>query len=181
MMDRQYNRRIENDYPYPIALEYRRLNTKEYLASDENRLRQILKISESVIHLLALISVVDLMENCNSSTVAIPEAYKKEFPLWFTRSTFGKWISLTRESIRIFKNNGVPMFIKELEGYFLSDKGSETKAQQAFNRFSAIRNQLSHPQFTLTEKIIEDYCKETEELLETILTGLDFLMSYPFL
>lgn len=181
MMDRQYNRKIENDYPYPIALEYRRLNTKEYLASDENRLRQILKISESVIHLVALISVVDLMENCNSSTVNIPEAFKKEFPLWFTRSSFGKWISLTRESIRIFKNSKVPMFIKELEPYFLSDKGSETKAQQAFNRFAAIRNQLSHPQLTLTDSIIEDFCRETEELLETILTGLDFLMNYPFL
>lgn len=181
MMDRQYNRRIENDYPYPIALEYRRLNTKEYLATDENRLRQILKISESVIHLLALISVVDLMENCNRSTVTVPEAYKKEFPLWFTRSTFGKWIALTRESIRTFQKNKVSMFIKELEPYFLTDKGSETKAQQAFNRFAAIRNQLAHPQLTLTEKIIEDFCRETEELLETILTGLDFLMNYPFL
>lgn len=181
MIDRQYNRRIENDYPYPIALEYRRLNTKEYLASDENRLRQILKISESVIHLLALISVVDLLENCNNSAVEIPEAFKREFPLWFTRSSFGKWISLTRESIRIFKSNKVPMFMKELEAYFLTEKGSETSAQQAFNRFAAIRNQLSHPQVSLTDKIIEDYCRETEQLLETILTGLEFLMNYPFL
>ena len=180
-MDRQYNRRIENDYPYPIALEYRRLNTKEYLGSDENRLRQILKISESVIHLLALISVVDLLENCDRSVLNIPEAFKKEFPGWFTRSSFGKWISLTRESIRIFKNNKVPMFIQELESYFLSEKGSETRAQQAFNRFAAIRNQLSHPQVSLTDKIIKDFCLETEELLETILTGLDFLMNYPFL
>jgi hypothetical protein len=181
MMDRQYNRRIENDYPYPIALEYRRLNTKEYLASDENRLRQILKISESVIHLLALISVVDLMENCNRSALNIPGAFKKEFPGWFTRSSFGKWISLTRESVKIFKNNGRPMFIKEMEPYFLTEKGSETKAQQAFNRFAAIRNQLSHPQLTLTDKVIEEFCRETEQLLETILTGLDFLMNYPFL
>ncbi len=180
-MDRQYNRRIENDYPYPIALEYRRLNTKEYLASDGNRLRQILKISESVIHLLALISVVDLMENCNRSAVIIPVAFRKEFPGWFTRSSFGKWISLTRESIRIFQTNKVPMFMKELEAYFITEKSSETKAQQAFNRFAAIRNQLSHPQFSLTDKIIEDYCQETEQLLETILTGLDFLMNYPIL
>ena len=43
----------------------------------------------------------------------------------------------------VFKSNGTPMFIRELEGYFLSDKGSEMKAQQAFNRFAAIRNQLA--------------------------------------
>lgn len=36
-MDRQLIRRIENDYPYPLALEFRRLNTKEYLAYDETR------------------------------------------------------------------------------------------------------------------------------------------------
>jgi len=181
MMDRQYSRRIENDYPYPIALEFRRLNTKEYLASDENRLRQLLKISESIIHLLALISVVDLMENCNRCAINIPEAFKKEFPGWFTRSSFGKWISLTRECIRIFKNNEIPMFIHELEAYFLNEKGSETKAQQAFNRIAVIRNQLSHPQLSLTDKIIEDFCRETEQLLDTILTGLEFLMIYPFL
>ena len=76
-MERQLIRRIENDYPYPIALEFRRLNTKEYLASDENRLRQILKISESTIHLLALITIVDLLENCAKSTITIPDTYQK--------------------------------------------------------------------------------------------------------
>ena len=73
------------------------------------------------------------------------------------------------------------MFIQELEAYFMTDKGSETTAQQAFNRFATIRNQLSHPQLSLTEKIIGDFCHETEQLLETILTGLDFLINYPFL
>lgn len=76
-MDRQLIRRIENDYPYPIALEFRRLNTKEYLANDENRLRQILKISETTIHLLALISVVDLLENSTKSLVKIPDSFKR--------------------------------------------------------------------------------------------------------
>jgi hypothetical protein len=93
-MDKQLIRSIENDYPYPIALEFRRLNTKEYLASDENRLRQILKISETTIHLIALISVVDLLENCTKSVIKVPDFYKKEFPAWFTRTSFGKWISL---------------------------------------------------------------------------------------
>jgi hypothetical protein len=48
-MDRQLIRRIEKDYPYPIELEFRRLNTKEYLVNDENRFRQddckIIKLS----------------------------------------------------------------------------------------------------------------------------------------
>lgn len=104
-MDRQLIRRIENDYPYPVALEFRRLNTKEYLALDENRLRQILKISETTIHLLALISVVDLLENCSKSLINIPYSFIKEFPVLFTRTSFGKWISMTRECIKIFNLN----------------------------------------------------------------------------
>jgi len=180
-MDRQLIRRIENDYPYPIALEFRRLNTKEYLASDENRLRQILKISESCIHLLALISLVDLMENCNNSSLSVPDSFKKEFPVWITRTSFGKWISLTRESLKIFQNQDVSMFVTELPAYFFDSGGSENKALSAFNRIITIRNQLAHPQFSLTDKIIEDFCSETEELLETILSGMEFLMNYPFL
>ena len=180
-MDRQLIRRIENDYPYPIALEFRRLNTKEYLASDENRLRQILKIAETAIHLLALISIVDLLENSTKSNINIPDSFKKEFPTWFTKTSFGKWISLSRECIKLFKDNGISMFIIELPEYFIEKKGSESTAQKAFNKLINIRNKLAHPEFTLTNKIIEDFCIETEELLVTILAELEFLMNYPFL
>lgn len=180
-MDRQLIRRIENDYPYPIALEFRRLNTKEYLTSDENRLRQILKISETTIHFLALISIIDLLENSAKSIINIPDSFKKEFPIWFTKTSFGKWISLSRECIKLFKDNGISMFIIELPEYFIEKNGSESIVQKAFNKLTNIRNKLAHPEFTLTNKIIEDFCIETEELLETILTGLEFFMNYPFL
>lgn len=180
-MDRQLIRSIENDYPYPIALEFRRLNTKEYLALDENRLRQILKISETTIHLLALISIVDLLENCNKSSIKIQDSFKKEFPTWFTRTSFGKWISLTRESIRLFQDKGIPMFITELPEYFIDKKGSESTAQKAFNILTSIRNKLAHPELTLTNKIIEEFCTEAEKMLETILINLEFLMNYSFL
>jgi len=180
-MDRQLIRSIENDYPYPIALEFRRLNTKEYLASDEQRLRQILKLSETTIHLLSLISIIDLLDNLNKSKITIPDSYKKEFSVMFTRTSFGKWISLTRESLKLFKNNNIPMFISELPDYFIQGKSSESEAQKAFNKLTSLRNKLAHPEFTLTDKMIGDFCKEAEEYLETILGGLDFLLNYPFL
>ncbi len=180
-MDHQLIRRIENDFPYPIALEFRRLNTKEYLTNDENRLRQILKISETTIHLLALISVVDLLENYTRSAVNIPESFKKEFPVWFTRTSFGKWISMTKECIKLFQQNSIPMFISELPEYFIDGRSSESKSLKAFNILTSVRNKLSHPELTLTNKIIEDFCIETEKLLETILAGLEFLTHYSFL
>jgi hypothetical protein len=180
-MDRKLIRRIENDYPYPIALEFRRLNTKEYLDLDENRLRQILKISESTIHLIALISIVDLMDRSTKSEISVPDSYRKEFSERMIRTSFGKWIALTRDTIRIFQKGDKSMFIEELPAYFLDEKGSESKAQSAFNRLTAIRNQLAHPQFSLTDKIIADLCQETENLLEIILMELEFITDYPFL
>jgi len=180
-MDPQFIRKIENNYPYPVALEFRRLNTKEYLASDQNRLRQILKISETVIHLLAAISIIDLLENCSKPNFAIPDGFKKEFPVWFTRTTFGKWIALSKETIRIFQSNNTSMFVTELPDYFFGRNGSESNSLKAFNILTNIRNKLSHPEFTLTNKVIGDFCIETEKHLETILSGLEFLMNYPFL
>lgn len=180
-MDRELIRKIENDYPYPIALEFRRLNTKEYLKSDENRLRQILKISETTIHLLASVSVIDLLENCTKSGLEVPGSFKREFPVLFTRTTFGKWIALAKESIKLFLSNSCPMFISELPEYFFDKRGSESNSLKAFNVLTSIRNKLSHPEFTLTNKIIEDFCIETEKLLVIILSELGFLMNYPFL
>jgi hypothetical protein len=73
------------------------------------------------------------------------------------------------------------MFIRELPEYFIKKNGSESKSLKAYNVLTKVRNKLSHPEFTLTDKIIEDFCVETENLLETILTGLEFLTDYSFL
>jgi hypothetical protein len=180
-VDRQLLRMIENDYPYPLALEFRRLNTKEYLAADESRLRQILKLSETAIHLIALISVVDLLENCTKQAITLTPDFKKQFPVLFTKTSFGKWITLTRECIEMFIAAGIPMFIPEIHNFFLDEKGGESASLKAFNKITAIRNKLSHPEFSLTNKIIEEFCAETEVNLMTILKGLEFLTRYSFL
>jgi len=128
-----------------------------------------------------LISVADLLENCTKRVVNIPNSFKREFPVLFTRSSFGKWIGLARECVKIFRENEIPMFIAEMPEYLIDDKGSESSSLRAFNILINIRNKLSHPQVTLTNKVIEDFCLETEKLLETILAGLEFLTDYSFL
>jgi hypothetical protein len=180
-VDRLLLRMIENDYPYPLALEFRRLNTKEYLALDESRLRQILKLSETTIHLIAMISVVDLLENCTNQAISITDNFKKQFPVLFTRTSFGKWITLTKECINLFTSSNIPMFIPEIRDFFIDEKGGESTSLIAYNKILTIRNKLSHPEFSLTNKIIEEFCVETEFNLMTILRGLEFLTKYSFL
>ena len=132
-MNNRFKRKIENDFPYPIASEFRLLNTEEYLEPDGNRLKQILKTSESTIHLLALISVIDLFEIQIKKPLNIPDTYKNEFAGRFTRTSFGKWVALLRETIKVFKLNDTEMFLEELADYFIKGKSSETEAQKSFN------------------------------------------------
>jgi hypothetical protein len=180
-IDRQLLRMIENDYPYPLALEFRRLNTKEYLAHDEKRLMQILKISETTIHLFSMISLVDLLENGAKSAISIPDSFKKNFPDLFTVTSFGKWISLAKGCIKLFRESNVPMFIQEMEEYFFGKNGSESKVLNSFNILTNIRNELAKPESVVTSKLMNEYCMESETHLLTILTGLEFLMNYSFL
>jgi hypothetical protein len=180
-MDRQLLRMVENEYPYPLALEFRRLNTREYLAKDESRLRQILKLSETTIHLIALICVVDLLENCTRQVITITDDFKKQFPLLFTNTSFGKWIVLACECHKLFSDAEKPMFIAEMRDFFIDETGEESESLRAFNTITAIRNKLSHPEFSMTNKIIEEFCIETEGNLMTILKGLEFLTKYSFL
>jgi len=180
-IDRQLLRKIENDYPYPLALEFRRLNTKEYLAHDGKRLMQILKISETTIQLLSLISLVDLLENVTKSAISVPDSFKKNFPFLISVTSFGKWISLAKGCIKLFHDSDVEMFIKELKGYFFEKNGSESKILNSFNILTDIRNVLAQAESVVTSKIIDEYCIESETHLLTILTGLEFLMNYSFL
>lgn len=181
-MNRRLIRTIENDFPYPIAAEFRLLNTEEYLEQDENRLKQLLKTAESTVHFLAAISLIDLAENIlRNKDIEIPDTFIKEFGGRITRTSFGKWVALMREVVKIFKNNNIPMFVEELADYFVKGKSSESDAQFAFNKVTTIRNKLAHLDSVPTKKDIENFCIETEEHLETILSELDFIQDYPFL
>ncbi len=180
-MNNRLRRQIENEFPYPIALEFRRLNTKEYLENDSNRLKQILKTSETTIHLLALVALVNLHESHSKNAIEIGESFIGEFKGRLTRTSFGKWIALLRDCVKVFLNNNLSMFIEELPEYFISGKKSESEAQKAFNRLTSIRNKIAHLDFTPTKTDIENFCTEAEELLETVLSELSFIVNYPLL
>ena len=180
-MNNRFKRKIENDFPYPIASDFRLLNTEEYIEHGKERLKQILKTAETTIHLLALISVINLFENHIKKPLNIPESFKKEFFGRFTRTSFGKWVALLRETIKIFSLNNKEMFLKELPGYFLQKNNIETETQKAFNSLTSIRNHLAHYKSIPTKKEIENISIEAENLLETILYNLEFIIDYPFL
>jgi len=180
-MDIRLKRKIANDYPYPITVDFMRLNTMEYKNPGSERLRKIIDVTEMVLQFLALISISDLVENAIKGEVVVPDEYKSNFRNNFTQSTMGKWVELLRETIKIFKTQNKPMFVEELADFFIKSTSSETKVQKAFNRIVSIRNQLNHKSQHYNKADITKLCEEADASLELILKDLDFIIDYQFL
>jgi hypothetical protein len=180
-MDNQLKRKVTNDYPYPVTIDFMRLNTPDYKDPDLKRISKIIDVIENTIHFLALIALNDLLEKRLKQEFLIPDSFKSRFRNNFTRTSMGKWGELLRETIKIFKSNNIPMFIEELAGFFITDKSAESEAQQAFNQITGIRNKLQHKEENYSRLETEQLCLKSEELLETILKELDFITDYQFL
>jgi hypothetical protein len=180
-MDIQLKRKVTNDYPYPVTIDFMRLNTPDFKDPDLKRLGKIIDVMENTIHFLALIALSDLMDNRLRNDIAVPEGFKSRFRNNFTRTSMGKWGELLRETIKLFKGNNMPMFVEELADFFITDKAGESEAQQVFNQITAIRNKLQHKEENLSRLEIEQLCLKSEELLENFLNGLVFITNYQFL
>ena len=180
-MNNRLKRKAANDYPYPVTIDFMRLNTPDFRNPDLKRIGKIIDVTENVIHFLALIALSDLLENCMKSNIEIPDNFKERFLGNFTRTSMGKWGELLREIIKLFKSAGVSMFIEELPDFFVKGNAGESVAQSAFNRITGIRNKFQHRDKHYSRSEIETICEEVEKLLETFLEEMDFIVDYPFL
>jgi hypothetical protein len=180
-MDIRLKRKIANDFPYPITVDFMRLNTMEYKNPGDTRLRKIIDVTEMLLQFLSLISISDLVENVIKKEIEIPPEFRKAFRNNFTQPTMGKWVELLRETIKIFKSQNKSMFIEELADFFVKSVSSETKVQQAFNKIVSIRNQLNHKSQHYNKADIIKTCNDADTSLEFILKELDFIIDYQFL
>ncbi len=181
LMDNQVKRKVTNEYPYPVTIDFMRLNTPDYREPGPKRLGKIIDVAENTIHFLALISLNDLLENRVKDGFPVPDGFRSRFRGNFTRTSMGKWGELLRETIRIFLANGIPMFMEETAGFFISGTSGESEAQTAFNQITAIRNRMQHKEENPSRSETEQLCNRAEDLLATVLDRLDFLAGYQFL
>jgi uncharacterized ubiquitin-like protein YukD len=176
-MNTRLKKIVANDYPYPITIDFMRLNTPDYRNPDMKRIGKIIDVTENTVHFLALITLSDFLENVMKSTLTIPENFKTRF----RDNLMGKWGELLREIIKIFKSNGASMFIEELADFFVKGSAGESVAQTAFNKITSIRNKIQHKDKHYSRAEIETLCEEVEKHLEIFLEEMDFIADYPFL
>lgn len=169
---------IENKYPFPIATEFRRLFTSEYNKPDASRLKQLLWTAEKTVHFLALVVMNDIIECQLRDPFEVPEAFRKDFVAYFTRTTFGKWVGLLRDALVMSREASARLFIPEMIKYIINDDGKESDAKRCFNELTSLRNRLSHDGPSLTTMAIKELNDITEKQLEVILSELSFITEY---
>ena len=182
MFDEDFSFIIEQKYPYPIAVAFRRLETDEYMEKGAKRLKGVLEVAERTLHLLAHVVLIGLFEDSRKAANGeLPKGLTADFEKKFGALSFGSLIQYLREGIRTYKEHPEKCFVPELYPFYFDASGKPTEAAQAFDALVAVRNKLAHPTQQYTAKELADFCGEAEGELTKILEGLGFLTKYELL
>jgi hypothetical protein len=179
MFDEDLSFTIEQRYPYPIAVAFRRLETDEYSEAGPLRLKGLLEVAERTIHALALIVMSDVVaRRGDDGTAALPAVFEDDFARRFAALSFGTMVQVLREGTRWLSEKA---FVTELAGYLFDEEGKPGEALRAIEELNAIRNRLAHPTQEPTRKEIVDSCEVSESAVAAVLQGLDFITGYELL
>ncbi|MFC1850304.1 hypothetical protein ACFL27_08950 [candidate division CSSED10-310 bacterium] len=182
MLDEDLIEEVETFFPYPIAVQVRRLGTQEYAQSSTKLLPGILGVAERVVHFLAYTVLINIYEAAISKPLPLPKGLTSDFELTLTRGiSFGTLIRLLREGLRTFREEREALFIQELYNVFFDHKGAFTETMESFNNLVQIRNKVAHHAYSKIVSEITAICQEAEKNLEHILEEIMMLKKYEFL
>jgi|GEM_PF-4144514 len=180
MFDEEFSFLIEQKYPYPVAVTFRRLETDEYVEAGPVRLKGILETAERTAHLLAHVALVNAFEHVRAGGKALPKGLAVEFEKRFSALSFGSLIHLLRETTLFLKDQDA-LFLPELFPYIFDEIGKPSEVLKAWDTLVSVRNRLAHPTHAYAPKELGDFCQEAEEALTAVLRGLDFMGRYEVL
>lgn len=104
MFDEDFSFLIEQKYPYPVAVTFRRLETDEYVEPGPVRLKGVLETAERGVHLLALAVLINICEHFRASgPVELPKALTADFERKFAALSFGSMIYFMREGVHFLE------------------------------------------------------------------------------
>ena len=164
MFDEDLSFTIEQRYPYPIAVAFRRLETDEYSEAGPVRLKGLLEVAERSVHALALIVLSNVVaRRADDVTVDLPAVFGDDFARRFGALSFGTMVQILREGARWL---GEDAFISELREYLFDGSGIQGESLRAIEELNTIRNRLAHPTQEPTRKEIVESCEASETAVE---------------
>jgi len=178
--------RLKNEFrysfPYPVAINYKRIGGVS--EANANKLMYILKTSEMIVRLLAIITLCDIRYKLKDKD--IPDcALKKDFKRRFSSPSFGTWFWILRESLILLHESGSDLFIPELFDFHFTQKMKPTEDIKLLNDILIIRNRFIHdkvsPDEWLQPKELPLTCEASLKKLEKVLAKLMFLADYPLI
>jgi hypothetical protein len=173
---------IEQRFPYPIAVSFRRLETEEYFEAGPRRLKGIFEVAERTAHLLALIVLSDLYRlHQQGAAVGLPRSLAADFRRRFEALAFGTLLAVARDGSAQLAASASEPFVPELAPLFVDQRGKPSPTAQAFDELVTARNSLAHPTRTPTAKELAELSATAELRLATILQALSFITAYEML
>jgi len=165
--------RIDLDtLPVPIASAYRRIRACH--AQDAKRLKNILQTAEMTARLLGVAALADLRQALVAGRVA-PAPALARFIDALRRPSFGHWIEILRESVRVLRQSA--MFIPEFESIVFKGNGM-AQPYELLSEILTLRNRFAHGDMSAPE--IARACVDAEARVTELLAALEFFEAYPF-
>ncbi len=160
---RQKGQFLTQYYPWPIGQEIRRLIDGDHLSQDDERIRQIFRVTEKSIQFLSFCLLADLWNNIENTDVVISPAIQEHIKQ-LTKPSMGTWVGVLRSAFKILKE------VKE--GVFFDyDTINQKKIIYFAEQLVEHRNGFVHKSEDVNFEIVE-------ELLVNLLQKLSFLTNY---
>ncbi|MBI4705423.1 MAG: hypothetical protein HY744_30335 [Deltaproteobacteria bacterium] len=172
--------RFRHQLPYPIAINYKRIGACP--EPNATRLMYVLKTAEMSVRLLGIVALADLRRIFGKSRV--PDgAFGGELGGRFGSPSFGTWLWILRESLKLLRSSGAEPFVPELRDFHFTGKDKSTDNVKALDELCVIRNRFAHdqvgPEEWLVPRQIPAMCERALPALEGVLQALLFLADYP--
>jgi tetratricopeptide (TPR) repeat protein len=165
-------------HPYPIACAYQRLlRSRRQNEAYQRSYNLLLDLHEIVVRFLTLITLSSYLQQ-----EAFAPAFNERLCQMLRKNlSLGDWVSLLRETTRVYQRRVETLFIPELFPFYFKPSGGLTESARILERFVELRNSTIGHMLTLTEPRYEELYMTNLPLLSSVLEQLNFLAAYRLL
>lgn len=163
---------VIRNFPSPIGVELRRLFSISLRQPDKLRLEQIYFSIERCLQFISFIMISQLWNDERQHRIIIPETFGREFAKRIVKLNIDNYIWLIRSIRILFEDNSMAWFVPEIKDNLDNSffKRVDFRAPQT--------NESGHYEFDVPLNEMENCCRQSEEMLVSLLQQISFLCNY---
>lgn len=170
---------IREQYPFPIAYAYKKLQAR--LDDDAHKLHLLVQTAEVTVQYLALVTLAQLRHDLEHRQAPALGREVLEIPERLRRPAFGTWHGICRDVLKHYHAQRDALVISELFDWYFQPTRRKTLAVQpcirdALEPLIELRNDVHHNR--LAPHDLPARLRDGLGWLDQVLTTLDFLSAY---